>query len=201
MPSFLQGFTFEKIRQKVVDDCGMCSQYQPSDDSDVKDFVVEQDEIPQKPINTDRVEGVPELRPSYTISRLVEVLIRRNAVRTTLKMNPSKTASLSEPNGTVRSIRQWAKECFGGDRRQERAFFEIIISSFLLTFFDEVSDDKSDDAFNGTFISEGDKSLFLKSKLGLLKLKRLRNSEEQLIICLLHGPGGSGKSPVCDEYC
>ncbi len=95
-----------------------------------------------------------------------------------------KDIEVSDATGTISSIREWSKAGFGTDKKQQRAF-ESIIASFILTFYDV--DDKED-------ATREEHVRFRRSMTALLKLKGRVNDEQ--LVCLLHGPGGSGKSTV-----
>ena len=101
-----------------------------------------------------------------------------------------KEVQLLEANGSVRSILDWAKKA-ELDSGQKRAF-EIFAGSFVLTFYLE--------APAGT-LCHGDQTVNLafsreKRKLEVLVEKDKRGSDQ--LICLLHGPGGCGKTTVID---
>ena len=102
-----------------------------------------------------------------------------------------------EANGSCRSIIEWAKRA-GLDQGQKRAF-EVITGSFVLTFFNEAIEADDGTRTRAAFVRE-------KRKLRLLS-DASRRGDDQLI-CLLHGPGGCGKTTVIDlvveyarEYC
>jgi hypothetical protein len=110
-----------------------------------------------------------------------------------------KIVDILEANGSVKSILDWANKA-ELDAGQKQAF-EIFVSSFILTFYAQTS--------ATSFNRDCDASLaYLREKQKLEKLadNEKRNSDQ--LICLLHGPGGSGKMTVMDllleyawEYC
>ena len=103
-----------------------------------------------------------------------------------------------EANGSVDSIFDWAKKA-GLDQQQRRAF-EIIIGHFLLTFVLEAVSSSMDEPHS--------RRVFNKQKSQLYKLLEKDSQSSTQTICLLYGPGGSGKTTVIDltleyarEYC
>ena len=103
---------------------------------------------------------------------------------------------LQDANGTAKSIICWAR-AFKLDSDQRRAF-EVLASSFVLTFFDDASLDSTQPNGLPTFLSEHDKLKELSGKI---------NTNASLI-AFIHGPGGSGKTAVidlvkiyCEEFC
>ena len=54
-----------------------------------------------------------------------------------------KTVQVSDATGTVKSIREWGAAAFGVDRKQRRAF-EVLVSAFLLTFYNEPKKSRND---------------------------------------------------------
>ena len=60
-------------------------------------------------------------------------------------MFKDKDIVVGDATGTIKSIWEWSKACFGTDKKQSRAF-EVLISSFLLTFYDEQTEDKTDES-------------------------------------------------------
>ena len=103
-----------------------------------------------------------------------------------------------EANGSVYSIINWARQT-NLDAEQKRAF-EMIIGSFVLTFYDEAKRDNNRSART--------RSLFVNEKSRLEQLVESQRMNSNQLILFLHGPGGSGKSTVIDlvlayaeEYC
>ena len=103
-----------------------------------------------------------------------------------------------EANGSVYSIINWARQA-NLDAEQKRAF-EIIIGSFVLTFYDEAKRDNNRSAHT--------RSVFVNEKTKLEQLVESQRMNSNQLILFLHGPGGSGKSTIIDlvlayaeEYC
>ena len=113
-------------------------------------------------------------------------------------MKRKEIVQVLDPNESVKSIIDWARKA-RLDREQRRAF-EIIISTFILTFYN--------DAQIGETRVMGNRHAFIveKKRLQILAETCRRGSDQ--LICFLHGPGGSGKTTVIDlvmkyasEYC
>jgi hypothetical protein len=115
---------------------------------------------------------------------------------------------LPEANGSALSITNWARLA-KLDPEQTRAF-EVFAASFVLTFFRDAEKNMDDGM-------RRDKR-FRREKLRLTKLAgrlpidagliRLAQFWDRNLVCLLHGPGGSGKTAVMElvhdygkEYC
>ena len=107
--------------------------------------------------------------------------------------------NIAQTNGSVQSIIDWAVK-YKLDPKQRRAF-EIIIGSFLLTFYSSSND-------IGEFVEHTHRKPFNQNKQNLCKLVETKKRKSEQLICLLHGPGGSGKTTVINllmeyakEYC
>ena len=144
--------------------------------------------------NTNSTNTIP------TKKDLVAILLTKTArrVRSFPGMSTQeKEIKVMEANGSVKSIIDWAKKA-KLDRGQRRAF-EIFVGTFVLSFFRDA-----------TIKGEGqqNRSRFLKEKKRLETLVERKKRHSDQLICLLHGPGGSGKTTVIDlvmeyarEYC
>ena len=144
-----------------------------------------------------------KMKLSHSAEMLVSVLLKKSVPKI---QNVFEGNSFSVPaaNGSIRSIRLWAREGLGGDRMQARAF-EVLICSFLLTFLKDVTDNDevlTDDAARTIGVLRRMKNA----------LRTLKGGVNEQLVCLLHGPGGSGKSTVinmvqayaksyCEELC
>jgi len=146
-------------------------------------------------------ETIPDDIPKKSVKDIVRLLLSREKPRKRCRIfKNNKDVEVCDATGSIGSIAQWARAA-KLDRFQKRAF-ESIISSFLLTFHDEI------DASNGEHdadVDPAERSRYRRHKLHLL---RLRGSKKSQLIMLLHGPGGSGKSTVIElvvdyarEYC
>ena len=83
----------------------------------------------------------------------------------------------------------WAKEAFSNDKKQICAF-ESITAAVLLTFYDHEDDTTTEgNQPQLRFLTK-----YRQAREALMLLKGGRR--EHQLICLLHGPGGSGKSTV-----
>lgn len=87
-----------------------------------------------------------------------------------------------EANGSVQSIIDWAVKAAKLDRKQRRAF-EVIARSFVLTFYNDNEEGVGD--CNDEALDEEQRKLEMLVETSKCKSRQL--------ICLLHGPGGSGK--------
>jgi DNA replication protein DnaC len=130
-------------------------------------------------------------------SLLITRTARRSRTFAEITQN-CQTVHVLEPNGSARSIIDWADKA-QLDRGQRRAF-EIMASTFVLGFYRHASTTNSR--------GQGVRHLFTSEKSRLEKLAEVRRRQTDQLICLLHGPGGSGKTTVIDlmmeyarEYC
>jgi hypothetical protein len=134
---------------------------------------------------------------------IVNILLRRTSRRSRTFQeisNRNEAVDVLEANGSVRSIIDWAKKA-GLDRGQRRAF-EIMTSTFILTFYLDAPESPT------TTRGQGLRHPFIREKKLLERLADVRKRGQNQLICLLHGPGGSGKTAVIDllmeyarEYC
>ena len=110
--------------------------------------------------------------------------------------NREDVVDVLEANGSVASILDWPRKA-GLDNLQCRAF-EIFAATFVLTFYNDAAQTGSRQQ---TLRFRREKKL-----LETLSDKTRRGSDQ--LICLLHGPGGCGKTTVIElltayarEYC
>ena len=145
----------------------------------------------------DNAEELPQQPPKK--KDLVSILRTKNNRRTYSFadiIKNSKPVSLLEANGSVHSIIDWAKKA-NLDREQRRAF-EIFVGTFVLSFYDDTATEVGQSTA---------RTLFKKEHKRLKRLVEVSKRGSQLV-CLLHGPGGCGKTTVIDlvvayskEYC
>ena len=131
---------------------------------------------------------------------LVSILASKNSRRThnfADIIKDSKPVKLLEANGSVRSIIDWARKA-RLDREQRRAF-EILAATFVLSFYNDAEDELGERGQNARFKHE---------QRQLKKIVEVRKRQSEQLVCLLHGPGGCGKTAVIDlvvayskEYC
>ena len=185
----LQGFSFHNIRKKGVLDSGMQTDVPVPPLQVTNDFV----QYLNGTAATDDTAKLctPEKRVPTYIDDFARLLLLRNTARTTKFLGEDKQIETVNANGTASSIRSWSKAVCGTDKKQQRAF-EVIISSFLLTFYHDatLADNEAPAALTVA------KRTFLKEKCRLRRLMALSGTDQ--LVCLLHGPGGSGKSTVID---
>jgi len=192
----LKGFTLKKIRMKGKRQCGTDLKIKPpcASNTHSNTWIREPPSAAQTHHNTN--EEIIKERKEYNVREITQVLFRRNSKSVRKGIFNNDNVKVSEATGTARSIGDWAKAA-ELDRRQRRAF-EVIISSFLLTFYcdkDNVSEE----------VTNRERLRYQKAKKSLFRLK---GSTERQLKLLLHGPGGSGKSHVINlvqayakEYC
>ena len=203
----LQDFNFEHMRNRGKHRCGYRSDIPnyKMEDSD-KPFVSRSRKIEPGP-NDEKCDELKKERRYYKCEEVIRLIVgkKRPRVKKMLWENDKEQKSIKvrDADGSVRSIREWAKAAFKKDVKQQRAF-EVLTASFVLTFFEEVEHEegKLDDTQKG---SHRTKHRIMKSRL---KSLRGGSPENYNLICLLHGPGGSGKSTVintvkayAEDYC
>jgi len=203
LPKHMQGLSFNTIRNRGSGGCGYNRDIPTA--APLTEEVTNENDFVNHPASNNRDStstantSTPDERRKYSVKDIVNVLLRRTVARTRKEVfKDNKDVEVAEANGSVVSIVEWAKAA-QLDPYQRRAF-EAIIASFLLTFYDTNSDDEQD-----ATIDRSTRSKFRRSQLNL---RRLRGSKTDQLICLLHGPGGSGKSTVINlvtayarEYC
>jgi AAA domain/Helitron helicase-like domain at N-terminus len=207
----LQDFSFKHQRHKGKQGCGYddsmnkATPILENGEAIPEDFVCYGVAIPVE--TTSPSAENPRARVTHSMKQIVTVYLTRTSSRARAKvfeLNPE--AQVLEANGSFKSIQNWAKAA-NLDSKQRRAF-ESLIAAFLLTFMNEQEDcDEDDDAQ----LSMADRVKFNALKKTLRKLMgahvETKRDGDQLI-CLIHGPGGSGKSTVVNlviayaqEYC
>ena len=134
----------------------------------------------------------PKERIKCTVSEIVKIHSKMSSLRTNENLWKGKEVEVSDATGTVKSVREWSKAAFGADKKQQRAF-EVLIASFSLTFHKEKKEDWIDPVQQGK-----DQCAHQQMKKASLKLRGWHFKKDVNLICLLHGPGGSGKSAVID---
>ena len=98
---------------------------------------------------------------------------------------------LCDVNGSTKSIIKWGCKC-NLDKHQRHAF-EVIMASFVLTYFKDAAKDNE----QMTTCDNQSQPKFVRERKRLCQLSELSNDTEQLICCL-HGPAGSGKRTVIE---
>lgn len=131
---------------------------------------------------------------------LVAILGSKNSRRTYSFadiIKNSEPVQLLEANRSARSIIDWGRKA-KLDKEQRRAF-EIPAASFVLSFYNDSE---------GELFSQRDSKKFKHEKKQLQRLVEVTKRGSEQLVCLLHGPGGCGKTTVIDlvvaygkEYC
>ena len=206
LPQVLQHLSFETLRDAGRKDCGYHGDMQVptlTEEQKIQNEVIFNDASADDAANTNSTSDIPlKERKKYSMDKIVEVLMRRTASKV---RNVFDDVNIDVPDatGSVKSIRQWAKAAFKDDRKQARAF-ESIIAAFLLTFYDEKPEthtagvDQSGNAVRLPLPQSRSIAKFRQARKALLRLKGQTNLTERddQLVCLLHGPAGSGKSTV-----
>ena len=200
--STLQNFTFTKMKNKGKDNCGYDHQVEVKKIMEhVQDFVKHRFNIDSRLGDNENPTEQYHERRTYSVQDIVQLHLKRNLPKLDKEVWKDKSVKVSPATGSIKSIREWTRACLGGDKNQERAF-EVLISSFLLTFYEESPEDNSD----ATNENSRYRSKYRRMLLALRKLRGIGNAHN--LICLLHGPGGSGKSTVINlvkayaaDYC
>ena len=188
----LRNFKFDYMKDKGRDDCGREHGVEVEKVIDeVMDFVDTHCFRANANSNANCADGdAPTDRKQYSVNDIVQVLLKSTTAKVRKNVFKDKDIVVGDANGSIKSIREWSKACFGTDKKQARAF-EVLISSFLLTFYDERAEDKTDE-------SQGNRKTRSQYRKMMGALKKLRGIPAKCknLICLLHGSGGSGKSTV-----
>ena len=198
----LRNFDFGKMKDKGRDNCGNENDVTVETIvEEVLDFV-ETDHANTVPNPQDTTNEQPSgTRAKYSVKDIVNLHLKRNEPKTSKTIWEDKTVDVSSATGSIKSIREWSKACFGSDKKQQRAF-EVLISAFLLTFYDEKAEDKFDvESENPHYRS--------KYRRAQRALRKMRGAKKDVnLVALLHGAGGSGKSTVINtvkayakDYC
>ena len=192
LPNYMKNFNFSHVRNTGMRGCGYNLNLEMHQNFTQESALVEAF-VRRSASNTGRhslrVQQIirERTKAKYSVTRIVQILLTRTTARGLEDLFRVPNVSVSEANGTVESILEWAFAA-GLDRVQKRAF-ECMIAAFVLTFFDV---DEEDDHLTATT----DRTKFRQVKKQLLKLKGGSKPNDPQLICLLHGPGGSGKSTV-----
>ena len=198
----LQDFSLNEMRNKGRDNCGYDHQVEvESILQEVHDFVQHDTATSSPSASTLNGAQYYDERQTYSVKDIVQLHLKKNLPKMTKQVWKDKSIDVRKATGTINSIREWSKACLGGDKMQERAF-EVLISTFLLTFYEESAEDGND-------ATNENSRLRSKYRRMLNALRKLRGiGDAYNLICLLHGAGGSGKSTVINlvkayaaDYC
>jgi hypothetical protein len=127
---------------------------------------------------------LPEERLKYSVNAVVQVMFSKTKSKLRRGLVDGAGVNLSDVNGAAKSVREWSMAVFAKDATQRWAF-ESIITAFLLTFYNLPEDDT-------VAALPGYNQKHRKSERALKKPRG--GQKENQMICVLHGPGGSGKS-------
>ena len=189
LPEYMNEFRFDPIKNKGTRGCGWDDDIPtPELKTGTGEFLSTNNVLPTN--NGQDPDERLQDRKFYKVQDVVRLHLARNRPKVAKTIWDDKQITVSSATGTIKSIREWAKAAFQKDKCQERAF-EVIISSFLLTFYEESAEDATDP----TQTTTKDRSRFRQMRNKLKALRGLDKREINLIM-LLHGPGGSGKSTV-----
>jgi hypothetical protein len=140
---------------------------------------------------SDTNEDIAWRPETYSRNKIMELMFRTREVNSAAAgdLFGNRADDVMLANGSAHSIINWA-ELAGLDAYQKRAF-ELITAAFVLTFHAEPDDVSNEDRIHNTFRARYHTAYeMLKDLYGI--------QDDSQLICLLHGPGGSGKSTVID---
>jgi PIF1-like helicase/Helitron helicase-like domain at N-terminus len=136
-------------------------------------------------------------RGPATQQRLVRILFKHDCCELRsfeIITGQHEETSVLKPNGSVSSIIDWARKS-NLDASQQRAF-EIFAGTFVLA------------CFNEALYTPDSRHEYISAKRRLQYLIHRNKWKTNQLICLLHGPAGSGKTAVidlvmlyCKSYC
>ena len=186
----LQDFKFTNMRNKGQHNCG-CKDDTPVPqlESDGTDFALNFSDSNDQHNRSASETDLHNERPTHTVGDIVRLHLSRSTPRLSRTVWDGKNIDVKDATGSIKSIREWSKAAFGTDKKQQRAF-EVITAAFLLTFYDESPEHQTD----ATDSAGATRAKHRKMKRAPLRLRGCNN--ECNLMCLLHGPGGSGKSTV-----
>ena len=192
----IKTFSFENIRMKGKNQCGydfLAHVNKNISDDPLIEYSTSQN-TQNQPQND--IQYGNNHQPSK--KDIISILLTKTTKKTH-KLGKNGTKNISQANGSVQSIIDWAVK-YKLDPKQRRAF-EIIIGSFLLTFYSSSNNIEE-------LIEHTHRKPFNQNKKNLCKLVETKKRKSEQLICLLHGPGGSGKTTVINlvmeyakEYC
>ena len=151
--------------------------------------------------HNDQQQHEEEFKWNPSKKEIITILINNTRENIPIRLDgrDDNTSALAlEPNGSVQSILSWSSQS-ELDKKQRRAF-EIITSSFILSFFETANTTHN--------LTQTQNQMYTKEqrKLQILSDERKRKSKQ--LIMFLHGSAGSGKTTVinlvvkyCRSYC
>ena len=191
----MSNFTFKHIRNHGQDACGYrqdldVPELQVTGEPFVETITPEELQDRQQ---QQRQRRQDQERRKYGVYEMNALLLKRT-IKSHRTVWKGKNIEVRDANGSIKSIYEWSRAGFGTDRKQQRAF-EAIIAAFVLTFYNNDGELNNEDSENLTMTaSTAERRRYRRQRNALLKLKG--NTSDPQLVCLLHGPGGSGKSTV-----
>jgi hypothetical protein len=187
--------TLEILRGQGTNSCGYSLLHNPKLIVFQNDFILFNEENDVSPsVTAGSIQSChPYLQDTLTHKRLFEIVFRSSLRNVGVV---EENLQDIDANGSIASITAWANCAFYNpehgqiDKDQKRAF-EVIISSFLLTYLEEA--DQNLETFGPT-LHRSYRSQHLEWKQKLVMLRGIGNKSQ--LISFLSGPGGSGKSHV-----
>jgi hypothetical protein len=190
LPLHMNGLSFNTIRNRGINEAGWRKDIPtPEIVEDVPSANRKFLNVTGPPNCDEEVEEANSFRyrKKYSVRQMVKLHLKRTEVKTK-NVCEDITIEASAANGSIKSIREWGAAAFKGDKHQRRAF-EVLTAAFLLTFYEDTEESNPNETPN--------KKERAKYRVIRNALKRLRGCRDEYnLICLLHGPGGSGKSTV-----
>ena len=203
--AILSNYSSKSIRHRGRLNCGYDAMPDNSIMEPIKEPFVEYKNETELESNMDPFQH--DTDPLYIPSKseIVTLLIEHSEYSKQVLMhvdNKPIEHSVLQANGSARSIINWSTQA-KLDRKQRRAF-EIITSSFVLSFFNNTSGEEDGNRKKRKCTTK----LFEQHKRKLEILSERHRKKSNQLIMFLHGAGGSGKTAVinlvtkyCRSYC
>lgn len=188
-------FSVDEVQMKGDNKCGY-SNLAPVNTGEHSDDIIHSRSHIQTNSNTEADSGDGEGDYCPTRQDLVSILLSKTSVRRRkfqTSLRDKKEVPIPEANGSCRSIHEWTK--LAGLDDQQASAFQVFCATFILSFYHTAGNCVLSPELESRLSSQ-------KNKLNKLAYRKSRGARQ--LICLLHGPGGSGKTAVIDltlEYC
>ena len=196
----LKEMTLTSLRKIGYRNCGFSNLASPDLLSSLNDMTQNDVESESKPFIS--IEGKtekrgekrghddPPPRDKPTAEKLMK-LVYTNKRR--IVAGEEKAASSVVANGSVESIIRWSRQKDLNMDREQRLAFQIVTSTFVLTYYDEATTESSTNRSQRSQVRRD----FMSEKVKLRQLARRK--KENPLRMFLDGAGGSGKSHVVNE--